>query len=76
MSDPIEFYRQQLVAHARTLPMHEAVIFLRGALAVSGVRADMVDVQRAVSALIVADDQLELIAGAQGKLNLHGGNGQ
>lgn len=67
MSAEVDFYIAHLVAHARSLPLSDAVPFLAGALELAGERAEMEDVKRAHRALIVADDQLELIAGGPGK---------
>lgn len=71
-AEAILFYRSALVAHARSMPVTQAIDFLRGALAVSNSPA-MEDVRRAFTSLRIGDDQLELLAGEQMKLSLEGG---
>lgn len=66
------FYRETVVALARTMPLAEAVKFLRGALIVAGEHEAMTDVRKAYVSLAHGDQQLELIASGQLKLNLGG----
>jgi hypothetical protein len=74
MSAATEFFCQQLAIHARSMKLHDAVIFLRGALESTGENPEMVEVKRAHEALVLADDQLEVLGG-QMRLNF-GKDGQ
>jgi hypothetical protein len=69
--DSIHYFEAQAVGHARTLPMHEARRFLLGMLAVTSGQ-ELEGTRRAFTNLCIADDQLELIAGGQLRLNLGG----
>jgi len=61
MSAAIDFYKYRLVLAARTLPLHEAVLLLRGALAVADNHPELLEIKHAHQALAVAEDQLEII---------------
>lgn len=74
-AETIAFYRATLVATARTLPLADAVVFLRGALFVADDHHEMTEVRSAYVNLQQADAQLELIAGPQSTLNLGGAQG-
>jgi len=69
--DSIYYFESQAVGHARTLPLHEARRFLLGMLAATSGQ-ELESTRRAFTNLCIADDQLELIAGGQMKLNLGG----
>ena len=73
-SEDIDFYRATATAAAtaRSLPLADAIRFLRGALLVAGESPEMTDVRNAYIGLQANDAQLELIASGQLKLNLGG----
>lgn len=77
-AEAIAYFCAEMSAHARTLPMRDATLFLRGALILIGAESDAVsELRSAFMRLSAADAQLELIASPQLKLPLKGdGNGK
>ncbi len=81
-AEDIAFFRATAAATARTLPLPDALRFLRGALLVASEHDAMSEIRVAYVQLHSSDSQLELIASGQLKLNLGsdgtkpGGNGQ
>jgi hypothetical protein len=69
MSDPVEFFITESIAHARQMPTKDAVIFLRGLLQ-SSLESPAIDrIRAAFIALSESDRQLELIQSGQMKLD-------
>ncbi len=71
--DAIAFFRESLIALARSLPVSQSVALLRGALLVANDHPAMHRIRGAYMALQTADTQLELIAGPQGRFNFDDG---
>jgi hypothetical protein len=69
-SDAIHVFVCGVADYARSLPLRSAVPFLRGALLLAGDREEVEPLRRVYTPLAHADDQLELIAGAQLRLPL------
>lgn len=78
-TEAIARFVREIAEHARALPMRDAVVFLQGCLALAGDAEVMAEVRRSYMLLRQGDEQLELIADGQLKLNLGrdgGGDGQ
>ena len=60
--DDIALYVRRLARHVRTLPLRDAVPFLRGALVLAGENAAVNELRGTYRDLSSADDQLEQIA--------------
>lgn len=69
MSDPQQFFIAEAIAHARSLSMEEAVVFLRGLLQSCSDDEALAPLRNAYSVLSESDRQLELIQTGQLKLN-------
>lgn len=72
MSSHREYFFQEAIAHARTLPVPDAVKFLGGLLQSCTDNDGVAPVRNAFIALSQSDRQLELIQSGQLKLNLQG----
>lgn len=68
--DSTTFFVEEIARHARTLPLNEAVQFLKGGLQLIGDREEVQALREASIALNAADNQLELISGQQLRLSL------
>lgn len=68
MIDPREYFLQEAIAHARTLPLKDAVVFLRGLLECGQESKAMGAVRSLFLLLSESDRQLELIELGQLKL--------
>lgn len=71
--DAIQFVLAHLAFSARSMPSAQAANLLRGALCLAGDRSEVDPLRTAYISLCRADDQLELIAASQLKLNLGDG---
>ena len=60
-NEAIQFFTKQTVAVARSLPLADAILFLRGALIVAESSEVMTPFRAAYQQLQAADNQLELI---------------
>lgn len=67
MNNAVEFFIKETAAHARSLPLNEAVVFLKGALEIAGDNDAVKELRGTYVDLSSADDQLELIASGQPK---------
>ena len=67
---PEQFFIQQAIAHARSLPLAEAVLFLRGLLALAEGDDSLREVRLIYAALSESDRQLSLIETGQLRLPL------
>lgn len=73
MSNAQEYFIAESIAHARTLPLPDAVRFLRGLLESCGDENALAPIRNVYIALSQSDNQLELIQNGQLKFKL--GNG-
>lgn len=71
-NEAIEFFVRGAIAHARTLPIGEAVKFLRGLLEMAGDQPEVAEVRQVFVKLSDSDHQLELISRPQLNLPLDG----
>lgn len=69
---PEEFFVAHVAAEVRAMPITEARTFLRGLLALVGPDTNVEPLREVYRHIDSADDQLELIASGQLKLNLGG----
>ena len=69
MKDAVSFFEAEAVKHALTLPLPDARRFLLGMLQIADAEA-LPQTRVAFTNLTIADDQLELIAHGQMKLDL------
>jgi hypothetical protein len=69
-SDPVEFFFTQAIAFARSLPLSQAVLFLRGMLQSCSDSPATDQVRRIYVGLSESDRQLWLIESGQLKLDL------
>lgn len=70
MINPVEFFLNESLAHARTLPLAESVIFLRGMLQSCSDSEAINRIRQIYIPLSESDRQLELIQSGQLKLVL------
>lgn len=79
MTTPQQFFIKEAVAHARQLPLADAVVFLRGMLESIHDEPAFAPIRAAFAALSQSDSHLELIESGQLTLPLEGrkknGNG-
>jgi len=68
--DAIAYYVECITATARQMPLADARQFLRGALLVGGEHDAVAPLRQAYRRLHEAEEQLELIAAGQLRLNL------
>ena len=71
MNTPQDYFVVQAITHARTLPMADAVIFLRGLLQSCNDERAFAPVRNAYMALSQSDKQLDLIQTGQLKLKFN-----
>lgn len=70
MNESQEFFIAQSIAHARTLPLPEAVVYLRGLLQSCVDSPSLDPIRQVYIGLSESDKQLELIQSAQLKFKL------
>lgn len=68
-----EFFIRECAAHARSLPISEAIEYLRGLFLVCPKVGDLEPLNKIYNALMVSDNQLDLIHAGQMKLQFEKG---
>jgi hypothetical protein len=71
MNDPVEFFLREALAHARTMPLRDAALFLHGFVLSCADKKVADQVRPLFVQVSESDRQLELIQSGQMKLNLH-----
>lgn len=75
MNNPKDFFVAESIAHARSLPLADAVVFLQGLLQSCSDADALAPIRNAYIAMSQSDKQLELIQTGQLKLKFNENGG-